>query len=334
MPPRKTPIISASYEHLRFWVCKLCATTPDPEHPTELLAEGSAARVQVGEGRLPVACDHPAQWLRQVAGLTVCKCGYTVGAGQVLSRGSVVCSVCQQEVRGPDAVTKKGGVCFACRSVARRLSLNPNPGHSGPYPASLFLERAAEHEGKILGPVPELGGPEGFVVQRELTVLSNFTPLGRLFALAALEDSWSAPGLRDPGFSAVTLCDKRELPDTRDHLRAFVCYRHGDGCDIGVARESICLKCRMPEPGYPNDPQCDAGGLHKWGTSGGRGLRLEPGIALIVYGGAAVGVAGWVKGRPILLMAPEGAALLDAHVMAGTVPLVAAIDARWAERVR
>ena len=328
MPPRKTPIISASYEHLRFWVCKLCAPTPDPEQPTEHLAEGSAAGVQVGD------CGHPVDHRHLVGDRVMCLCGQswpqgkrppTLGRGSVLPRPSA-----RHEDHEPGSFTD----CLQCEAIAgrraaeigRALALNPNPGHSGPYPASLFLERAVAHDGRLR--VDGLGGRwlldciQGEVVSgaRELTLLSNFTPFGRLFALAALEYG-DAPKLAggvhvSAGCSQVILDSGRG--DLRDDLNALVCYQHGDGFDVGV--ENVRERHYTADAGLPPKP---------------RGLRLEPGTALIVYGGAAVGVAGWVRGSPVLLMAPEGACLIqqDELVLEG-YPLIKAINARWSERIR
>ena len=244
---------------------------------------------------------------------------------QTLGRGSVLPSPsARHEDHEPGSFTD----CLQCEAIAgrraaeigRALALNPNPGHLGPYPASLFLERAVAHDGPIRCPNFQAALPGGDMSRDfvELTLLSNFTPLGRLFALAAMADLDCPGPMRWPGAAWVVLSDPSELPETSGHLKALVCYQSGDGFDIGVKQDATMAR-RFPET-YERE----------------RGLRLEPGTALIVYGGAAVGVAGWVRGSPVRLMAPEGASLLGSPCPQPNCdqcsPLLSAIKARWAER--
>jgi hypothetical protein len=302
MPPRKTPVITCDYTPLRFFVCNLCA----PDRSTEQTKSGHSEPVPGGSVEWD---DH----------------------------GCVICSVCKLGAVAPSVTTARTGICGHCREqndtfeiYERKLALNPSSGRSGPFLASLFLERAAEaeHDGPILSwkdagaAVPRsLGG-----VMTELTVLSNFTPLGKLFALAAMQDIGGRDGLRcsPPSHSVVVLHSRFDVEEPGAGLTASVCYQHGDGFDIGVPSRDVARRAPAGDPAAIADHN-------------NKGLRLEPGTALIVYGGSAVGIAGWVKGRPILLMAPEGEALIQPEregARQGPPGLLAAIADRWNERVR
>ena len=309
MPPRKTPVISCDYTPLRFFVCNLCAPDRSTEQAnsthSEPLAGSSVGCIQVG-GSGNVAHVNQSVARRPPTGV------------------SEAHAVAQHKNHEPGSFTD----CLQCETIAHKLALNPSSGRSGPFLASHFLERAAEHDGPICDYsnvpewVPGVKLADGHL--RVLTVLSNFNPLGKLFALAALPECQF--GLIQNEARTARGCAllelSRETTDDRKVL-AYVCYRSGDGFDIGVKPEREVA--RRPPPGEPA----------AIADHNSRALRLETGTALIVYGGAAVGVAGWVKGRPILLMAPEGDALITANELElEGFPLFKAIRERFAERVR
>jgi len=198
----------------------------------------------------------------------------------------------------------------------------------GPFLASDFLERALELKGKLgLHPNP-FGDPVGVgEPDRELSVVAPFEALGRLFALAALDDV-QGPLIRraqhEHGLSEVVLGWDNEGPH-RVNLLAYVCYQPGDGFDVGVNVRDVRTEDRAADPTAPAGHNSQA-------------LRLVPGTALFVLGGVAVGVGGWVDGVPVLVMAPEGHEMAGAdfiHDKHGAVgALSAAIVGRFCERVR
>lgn len=126
-------------------------------------------------------------------------------------------------------------------------------------------------------------------------VYSNATVLFDLFWLAIRTDRLASPS---PNLRPTMGCSRVFLDGTLSHVSApsvsraiavLVCWMSSDGFTIGKPVQG------PPDPWPP--------------------LLVEPGYCLVVWGGEAVAVGGFVKGRPHLIVTNPGRPLIDRGIL-------------------
>lgn len=139
-----------------------------------------------------------------------------------------------------------------------------------------------------------------------LWVYANVAPVYDLFWLAVGRDRVEVPGGRFQGCTRLNLLPAghgrtpNQFRDTGTaSLVAFVCWQSADGFAVGPDPYWI-----RAEATWDGEDRIESRGA----------LRFEPGYALLVWGGEAVAIFGFVAGRPFALTTDKGAQCVDQNV--------------------
>jgi hypothetical protein len=138
----------------------------------------------------------------------------------------------------------------------------------------------------------------------DVTIYANATVLLDLFLLAVRQSRYtrSSPNIRPSNG-----CDKITLDGTLSHVSAesasrsivvLVAWMGSDGFTVGRDGRGLTGLDLKGEPVFQE------GALH-----------VEPGNCLIVWGGEAVGVGGFIDGRPVLLVTNPGRPLIERGIL-------------------
>jgi hypothetical protein len=134
------------------------------------------------------------------------------------------------------------------------------------------------------------------ITDHGVCVYSNATVLFDLFLLAVRQDRLAANLPPNPRPS--TGCSKILLDGTLSHVSA-----------PSASRQIVVLVPWMSSDGFSVGRPA-AGPPEPWPP-----LFIEPGYCLVVWGGEAVAVGGFVKGRPHLLVTNPGRPLIDRGIL-------------------